>query len=138
MATASKSGDKPVKTAAKSTTKPAAKTAAKTASKPKTAKTETAVKAKAVKKPVVAKVEKVEKVAPAAKKTTTKAAAPQKTAAMPNFMPVLTPEQRCFYVEVAAYYIAERRGFHGGGQLNDWVQAEEEIDRLLREGILKP
>ncbi len=137
MATASKSGDKPVKTAAKSTTKPAAKTA----SKPKTAKTETAVKAKAVKKPAVAKVEKVEKVekvAPAAKKTTTKAAAPQKTAAMPNFMPVLTPEQRCFYVEVAAYYIAERRGFHGGGQLNDWVQAEEEIDRLLREGILKP
>lgn len=131
MATASKSGDKPVKTAAKSTTKPAAKTA----SKPKTAKTETAVKAKAVKKPAVAKVEKV---APAAKKTTTKAAAPQKTAAMPNFMPVLTPEQRCFYVEVAAYYIAERRGFHGGGQLNDWVQAEEEIDRLLREGILKP
>lgn len=138
MATASKSGDKPVKTAAKSTTKPATKTAAKAASTPKTAKTETAVKAKAVKKPVVAKVEKVEKVAPAAKKTTTKAAAPPKTAAMPNFMPVLTPEQRCFYVEVAAYYIAERRGFHGGGQLNDWVQAEEEIDRLLREGILKP
>lgn len=134
MATASKSGDKPVKTAAKTAAKPATKPA----SKPKTAKTETAAKVKAVKKPAVAKVGKVEKAAPAAKKTTTKPAAPQKTAAMPDFMPVLTPEQRCYYVEVAAYYIAERRGFHGGGQLNDWVQAEEEIDRLLREGILKP
>jgi hypothetical protein len=136
MATASKSGDKPVKAAAKSTTKPAAKTA----SKPKTAKTETAVKAKAVKKPAVAKAEKV---APAAKKTPTKAATPATktaaaTAGKPNAIPVLTPEQRCYYVEVAAYYIAERRGFHGGGQLNDWVLAEEEIDRLLREGILKP
>jgi hypothetical protein len=131
MATASKSGDKPVKTAAKTAAKPATKPA----SKPKTAKTETAVKAKAVKKPAVVKAEKA---APVAKKTMTKAAAPQKTAAMPDFIPVLTPEQRCYYVEVAAYYIAERRGFHGGGQLNDWVQAEEEIDRLLREGILKP
>jgi hypothetical protein len=131
MATASKSGDKPVKTAAK----PATKTATKAASKPKTAKAETAVKPKAVKKPVTTK-------APAVKKTTSKAVAPEKQAAAaveakPR-IPVLSPEQRCFYVEVAAYYIAERRGFHGGGQLNDWVQAEEEIDRLLREGILKP
>jgi len=42
------------------------------------------------------------------------------------------------YVEVAAYYIAERRGFQGGSELEDWVQAEAKIDRLLREGILKP
>ncbi|MFN4148791.1 MAG: DUF2934 domain-containing protein [Rhodocyclaceae bacterium] len=53
-------------------------------------------------------------------------------------MPVLTPEQRRLYVEVAAYYIAERRGFQGGSEIEDWVQAEAEIDRMLREGILKP
>lgn len=52
--------------------------------------------------------------------------------------PVLTPEQKRCYIEVAAYYIAERRGFAGGSTLDDWVQAEVEIDRLLREGILKP
>ena len=130
MATTSKSGDKPVKAAAK----PA--TTSKAVSKPKTAKTDTAVKAQAVKKPAAAK-------APAAKKTTTKAAAPEKKAAAtaagkPNAIPVLTPDQRRYYVEVAAYYIAERRGFHGGSQMDDWVKAESEIDRLVREGILKP
>lgn len=116
MATASKSGGKPVKTPGK----------------PKSAKTATAVKVPAAKKLA------------AAKKTTTKATAPASKAArataasQPAAMPVLTPEQRCHYVEVAAYYIAERRGFHGGSQMEDWVQAEKEIDRLLREGILKP
>jgi len=50
----------------------------------------------------------------------------------------ITPEQRRYYVEVAAYYIAERRGFYGGGELSDWVQAETEIDRLLSAGILRP
>lgn len=50
----------------------------------------------------------------------------------------LAPDQRRYYVEVAAYYIAERRGFRGDSQLDDWVAAEAEIDRLLREGILNP
>lgn len=43
------------------------------------------------------------------------------------------PEVRRHYVEVAAYYIAERRGFLGGCANEDWVQAELEIDRLLAE-----
>ena len=45
-------------------------------------------------------------------------------------------EQRRHYVEMAAYYIAERRGFAPGNPLEDWVQAEAEIDRLLAEGRL--
>lgn len=45
-------------------------------------------------------------------------------------------EQRRHYVEVAAYHIAERRGFTVGNPLEDWVQAEAEIDRLLAEGRL--
>jgi len=44
------------------------------------------------------------------------------------------PEQRRNYIEMAAYYIAERRGFAPGNPLEDWVQAEAEIDRLLAEG----
>ncbi|MDD2929530.1 MAG: DUF2934 domain-containing protein [Sideroxydans sp.] len=48
----------------------------------------------------------------------------------------VTPEQRHHYVEVAAYYIAERRGFDTGSCDDDWAQAEIEIDRLLAEGRL--
>ncbi|MDP2132948.1 MAG: DUF2934 domain-containing protein [Sulfuritalea sp.] len=45
-------------------------------------------------------------------------------------------EQRRYYVEVAAYHIAERRGFAPGNPLDDWVQAEAEIERLLAAGLL--
>lgn len=124
MATTSKSGDKPVKPVVK------------TATKPKAVKAEAAPKVPAAKKPAAAK-------APAKKPAAAKKAVPAKKAAavvaeQPNVVPVLTHDQRRYYVEVAAYYIAERRGFHGGSQMDDWVQAEEEIDRLVREGVLKP
>lgn len=112
MAT-SKSGDKPVKPASKTASKPAAKAA-------KVAKVATPAKTPAAK---------------AEKKVVT----PRKaTAAKKQGAPALTAEQRSYYVEIAAYYIAERRGFHGGSELDDWVQAEKEIDRLLEEGILRP
>jgi hypothetical protein len=133
MATSSKAGDKPVKAAAKraaptatqpKATKPAAKPADKPAAKAP------AEKAAAAKK------------APAPKKVAAETA-PARSAAVGQFetrvaIPELTPDQRRYYVEVAAYYIAERRGFHGGSEMDDWVQAESEIDRLIREGILKP
>lgn len=64
--------------------------------------------------------------------------APQAAPASERTIPEISPEQRRHYVEVAAYFIAERRGFLGGSEMEDWVQAEAEIDRLLREGILKP
>ncbi len=31
----------------------------------------------------------------------------------------------------AAYFRAERRGFAHGGELNDWLEAEREISRML-------
>jgi hypothetical protein len=43
----------------------------------------------------------------------------------------VTPEQRDRYIAVAAYYIAERRGFAAGFADKDWAQAELETDRLL-------
>ncbi|MDD2700447.1 MAG: DUF2934 domain-containing protein [Sideroxydans sp.] len=46
----------------------------------------------------------------------------------------ITSEQCHHYVQVAAYYIAERRGFDEGSCEDDWAQAELEIDRLLAEG----
>ena len=45
-------------------------------------------------------------------------------------------EQRRNYVEVAAYYIAERRGFALGDPLEDRAQAEAKIDQLIADGIL--
>jgi hypothetical protein len=62
--------------------------------------------------------------------------APAHKSSRPPRMPKIDPEQRQHYVEVAAYYIAERRGFLGGCEVEDWVQAEREIDDLLREGRL--
>jgi hypothetical protein len=31
----------------------------------------------------------------------------------------------------AAYYIAERRGFEPGAEMDDWLEAEAAIDQLL-------
>lgn len=50
--------------------------------------------------------------------------------------PKVDPGQRRHYVEVAAYFIAEQRGFLGGCEIEDWVLAENEIERMLREGKL--
>ncbi len=40
----------------------------------------------------------------------------------------VTPEQRHQMIAVIAYLIAEQRGFQGDMALNDWLQAEVEVD----------
>ena len=45
----------------------------------------------------------------------------------------LSEEQRLQHIEVAAYYIAERGGFDCSCDLENWLAAEAEIDRLLVE-----
>lgn len=106
MVTAKKPSSKPAATKAATTAKPAA---AKTATKPKAAAKATS---KAAPKAAVKKPAKV---------------------AAGNKVP---PAQRAHYIEVAAFYIAERRGFAPCDPLQDWVAAEAEIDRLLAEGRL--
>ena len=86
-------------------------------------------KKSAATKPAAAKTKPVAKAAPAAVK---KAAAPKKTAPAPK--PAITTEQRNNYVEVAAFYIAERRGFAAANPADDWAAAEAEIDRLIASG----
>lgn len=120
-------------TTAKSSTTKKATTKAATETKKATTKTAAAATTKAptkkaAAKPVAAK--------PAAAKTAANSAttAPKKAAKSAN--PGITPQQRRHYVEVAAYYIAERRGFVGGSHAEDWIAAEVEIDRLLKEGKL--
>jgi hypothetical protein len=43
----------------------------------------------------------------------------------------LSEEERHDMIAVAAYYLAEQRGFPGGGALDDWVAAERRIDHMI-------
>lgn len=45
--------------------------------------------------------------------------------------PNLSIEERHYWIAVAAYFRAERRGFAVGHELDDWLQAETEITTLL-------
>jgi hypothetical protein len=69
--------------------------------------------------------EAAQPVAPAKKKATRKSAVASK----------VSPEERHHLIEVAAYFIAERRGFHGISSHEDWVQAEMEIDAMIAAGL---
>ncbi len=42
----------------------------------------------------------------------------------------ITPEERLEMVRTAAYYLAEKRGYHGNNELGDWLEAEREIDSI--------
>jgi hypothetical protein len=43
-------------------------------------------------------------------------------------------QQRHHYVEVAAFFIAEQRGFAPGNHIEDWKAAEAEVDRFIASG----
>ncbi len=45
----------------------------------------------------------------------------------------LSPEERHLAIELAAYMRAERRGSSGGSPEKDWLEAEIEIDQMLKE-----
>lgn len=121
-------------TSPKNTTKSASAKPAAPAKRVAAAKPKAPAKAPAVKKPEPA----AKKVAtkPVAAKPLPKAAAPKAAAARAKKPKSVPPEQRRNYIEMAAYYIAERRGFAPGNPLEDWVQAEAEIDWLLAQGRL--
>ena len=46
----------------------------------------------------------------------------------------LTREDRQRMVAEAAYYRALQRGFTAGGEIDDWLAAEQEIDRQFAAG----
>ena len=99
------------------------------ASKKKTTKKKVAKK-KSVQKKAVQKKTTKKKVA---KKKTTKKAVKKETtkkAIAPSSLDI-TPEERWKMVAVAAYHKAEQRGFATGHELEDWTEAEKEIDAFL-------
>lgn len=44
---------------------------------------------------------------------------------------VATADERSEMIAVAAYYLAEHRGFADGSATADWLKAEQQIDRML-------
>ena len=46
----------------------------------------------------------------------------------------LQADERRHLIEVAAYYLAERREFPGSTSHDDWLQAEREIDAMIAAG----
>ena len=47
---------------------------------------------------------------------------------------VWLPKEREYMISEAAYYRAERRGFAPSNEMEDWLQAETEIDSLIQSG----
>lgn len=54
------------------------------------------------------------------------AATPQATSAQP------APERRQQLIAETAYFIAERRGFAPGNELDDWLRAEAEVEARIK------
>ena len=76
---------------------------------------------------------KTAKKQPAGKKATKKKSTSKKTTAKKQSLSGLdvSAEERWKMIAVAAYHRAEKRGFAGGHELEDWTAAEKEIDKLL-------
>jgi len=47
-------------------------------------------------------------------------------------LPTVSQDQRRGMIAEAAYLRAERRGFAAGGEHEDWLAAEAEVDQLLK------
>lgn len=106
-----------------------------TAKKANTSAADVAAKSKAPAKKAVAVTAPVPVAAPkaAVKKSPAKKAAPAKAKPVAA-RPTVTVEQRHNYIEVAAFYVAQRRGFAPGNSMNDWAMAEVEVDQLILSG----
>jgi hypothetical protein len=46
----------------------------------------------------------------------------------------ITPEKRQRMIALGAHLRAERRGFAPGGEVQDWLESEKEVDTLLLQG----
>jgi len=47
----------------------------------------------------------------------------------------VAPEIRRTMIAEAAYFLAEKRGFSPGDEIQDWLEAESQIESLLKHGM---
>ncbi|HEC20458.1 MAG TPA: DUF2934 domain-containing protein [Gammaproteobacteria bacterium] len=97
-----------------------------------TKKTAGNTKKKSLKKPVTKKVAKKKTVKKAPGKTKSKVISQMKSGE--QSLQKIDPEHRRRMIAETSYFIAERRGFVGGSPLDDWLEAEVLVDRLLETG----
>jgi len=70
----------------------------------------------------------------AVKTSVTKSAKmPRRTSSV--VVPVIDPEYRRALIAEAAYFIAERRNFAPGNEVEDWLNAESAVDTALTLGV---
>ena len=106
-----------------------------TAKKSPTAVAAVAPKVKAAAKKTVSAPVAAVAPAPAVKKAAAKKTIPAKVPASATATRLaVSVEQRHNYIEVAAFYVAQRRGFSPGNPIDDWATAEQEVDRLIDSG----
>ena len=72
----------------------------------------------------------------AASKTTAKKSNTIKTPSprRRNAKPTISAEERAYLIEQTAYFKAQSRGFAGGDPLQDWLDAEAEVNLSLQKG----
>jgi Protein of unknown function (DUF2934) len=70
----------------------------------------------------------------AAKATPVKAAPKVRKRRTAAGVVAVTEDQRRGMIATSAYLRGERRGFASGGEKQDWLQAEQEVDALLNSG----
>ncbi len=58
---------------------------------------------------------------------------PENAEVHPGSSPALSTQERERLVARAAYFRAEKRGFAPGCELQDWIEAEAEVLRLIGE-----
>lgn len=120
---------------ATTTKKATAKTSAtETSKKPAAKKTASGTTTSATAKKTSATAATKTSTTKAAKPAEAKAAAPKKAPAARKSTKKtsVTPEQRYHMIATAAYYLAERRGFTTGYEMQDWIAAEADIDSMLK------
>ena len=55
-------------------------------------------------------------------------------AALADAAAAILPGERQTLIAQAAYFLAERRGFSPGHELEDWLAAEQDVERALQQG----
>jgi hypothetical protein len=82
------------------------------------------------KKKVVSK-KRVTKKKVAAKPATKKTASKKKVKTTAKGSPLISPRERYEMIATMAYYRAEQRNFEPGHDVEDWLECEEFIDKML-------
>ena len=68
---------------------------------------------------------------PSPRRALTRRAEPDRKQPAPGAAPAVDATRRHAQICEAAYFRAQRRGFAPGGELDDWLLAETEVDRAL-------